>query len=402
VDADSLSSSLALAVSLLVYAYLTLVEEALALASKSNGSPWVRLRPSRRLRFLRLATILGSSFSLVTLLNAIGNVPVVSIALSALMLLLFIWLLQNASFIAVRRWTNVVFLLTSPACRLLNKPLRLPNGEVSEEWQGNNSHGEQPPGADNETFLTEEQKAVLDDREQRMIRSILALEDDPVREIMRPRVDVAAVDKDTSVLDTAQLMLQSGHSRLPVYEDSIDKVVGIVHARDVLRFMGQEPPYPALADVMRPPFFIPESKRLDELLQEFQSTRFQMAIVVDEYGGTEGIVTMEDLLEEIVGEIEDEFSHEEPTITLSEDGEAIVDARAPLDDLNELLGSRLAMEGIDTVGGYVSGTLGRMARIGDIIDADGMRIEVVAAVGRRLRRLRITQAGAPEAGDTEE
>ena len=401
-DVGSLSSSLALALSLLIYAYLTLVEEALNLASKSNGSLWVRLRPSRRLRFLRLSTVLASSIGLISLLNAIGNLPIVSIALSALMLLLFIWLLQNISFITARRWTSTVFLLTSPACRLLNKPLRLPNGEASEEWQGNNSHGEQPPGSDNETFLTEEQKAVLDDREQRMIRSILALEDDPVREIMRPRVDVTAVDKDTSVLDTAQLMLQSGHSRLPVYEDSIDKVVGIVHARDVLRFMGQQPPYPALGDVMRPPFFIPESKRLDELLQEFQSTRFQMAIVVDEYGGTEGIVTMEDLLEEIVGEIEDEFSHEEPTITLSEDGEAIVDARASLDDLNELLGSRLEMEGIDTVGGYVSGTLGRMARIGDVVDADGMRIEVVAAVGRRLRRLRITQAGGPEVGDTRE
>jgi len=308
------------------------------------------------------------------------------------MLLLLLWLIQDLCALSVQRWPETTYLVASPVNQLWNRLLRFPSTEPSPEASERSASDEASQASNNEVFLTEEQKAVLDDREQKMIRSILSLEEDIVREIMVPRVDVTAVEQDASVAEVGKVMLNSGHSRLPVYQDTIDRVVGIVHARDLLKFMGQGPPCPPLKEVMRPPFFIPESKRLDELLQEFQSTRLQMAIVVDEYGGTEGIVTLEDLLEEIVGEIEDEFSKEEPEITVSDGGGALVDARVALDDLNDLMGTHLEMEGVETIGGYVLGVLGRIPRIGDAVDADEVRIEVIAAVGRRLRKLRVSPA----------
>ena len=393
-DADSLSSTLVLIVSLATYIYLTLTEEALTLG-RGNGvvsRPW--LEPSRLVRVLRLAAVLASAVGLLALLYSVAYTPVVVLALSTLMLFLLLWVVQDLSSLSVRRWPNGVSSLTSPLERLLSGYYRFQSAQIKEESPQEVSPASQV--TDNEVFLTEAQKAVLDPREQKMIRSILSLEEGTAREIMRPRVDVVAVEQEMPASEAANLMLQSGHSRLPVYEGSIDRIVGVIHVRDIVRFMEQEPPYPPVKEVMRPPFFVPESKRLDELLQEFQSTHSQMAIVVDEYGGIEGIVTLEDLLEEIVGEIEDEFSQEEPSITFLEEGGALVDARVALDDLNEVLGTRLEMEGIDTVGGYVYGTLGRVARTGDVVDVDDVHIEVVAAVGRRLRKLRLTPKTRPQ------
>ena len=389
-DADSLSSSLVLAVSLVTYAYLTLAQEAAALAAKGHNLARVPPPLIRVLRVLRLGAVLASSVGLLALLTAVGAAAILFVALAFLMLLLLLWMIQNACVVSARRWPGITYRMTSPANAPLGRLLGFPDADLSV---GASEEAHQTPN--NEVFLTEEQKAVLDDREQEMIRSILSLEEDIVREIMVPRVDVTAVEQDTDVAEAARVMLDSGHSRLPVYQDTIDQVVGVVHARDLLGFMGQGPSCPPLKEVMRPPFFIPESKRLDELLQEYQSKRIHMAIVVDEYGGTEGIVTIEDLLEEIVGEIEDEFSKGEPEITFSDGGGALVDPRVSLDDLNDLMGTRLEMEGVDTIGGYVFGALGRIPRIGDAVDAGQVRIEVIAAVGRRLRKLRVTPT--PEA-----
>lgn len=383
-DAGSIVSAILLAVTLVAYVYLTLAEG--VYVAKHNGMASTLTRLPGLIRFLRPATIMASTASLIILFYTIGSLSVYIVSLGLLLLLLALWLVQGLTALALRRWPVVASLVATPL------DISALNGPRNHSSSGDSA----PPAtiplmANEETFLTDEQKAILDAREQRMIRSILSLEQDTVREIMRPRIDVVAVEKGAAIADVAKLMLESGHSRLPVYEGSIDRVVGVIYARDVLKFLGQEGPLPPLEQVMRPPFFIPESKRLDQLLQEFQSSRFQMAIVVDEYGGTEGIVTLEDLLEEIVGEIEDEFSQEEPDITLLEDGGALVDARVTLDDLNDVMGTQLAMEGIDTIGGFVSGSLGRLARTGDIINVDNVRIEVVAAVGRRLRRLRITR-----------
>ena len=154
-------------------------------------------------------------------------------------------------------------------------------------------------------IIPAEEQNVLDDRERRMIRSIINLDRYDVRDIMAPRVDIIAVEIQDSLENVATKMLDSGHSQLPVYIDTIDKVVGVIHARDLLPLLNTNRPWPKLDKMYRAPFFVPETKRLDELLTEFQKTRIQMALVIDEHGGTEGLVTLEDLLEEIVGEIED-------------------------------------------------------------------------------------------------
>ena len=218
----------------------------------------------------------------------------------------------------------------------------------------------------------------------------LRLDVSTVREIMMPRLDMVTVDVTSTLAEVAESMSQNGHSRLPVFEESIDSIVGVVHSRDLLAILGRGAGNISLREAMRPAFFIPESKRLDDLLEELQEKSLQMAIVVDEYGGTEGLVTMEDLLEEIVGEIEDEFSRDqEPEVVRYPDGSALVDAGVTTDEVRALFGSVLDSTDIDTLGGYVYRSLGKIPQAGDIVETDKLRIEVVSILGRRLRKLRI-------------
>jgi putative hemolysin len=236
-----------------------------------------------------------------------------------------------------------------------------------------------------------EEQNVLDDRERGMIRSIINLDSYDVRNIMAPRVDIIAVEIQDSLEDVATQMLDSGHSQLPVYINTIDKVVGVIHARDLLPLLNTDRPWPTLDKMYRAPFFVPETKRLDELLTEFQKTRIQMALVIDEHGGTEGLVTLEDLLEEIVGEIEDEFStvidHE---LTLADNGTMTVDARTSLNDIENLLGIDFTGVEVDTVGGLVYTVLDKIPKTGDEVTCHGLHIRVLSTVGRRLRKLRLT------------
>jgi CBS domain containing-hemolysin-like protein len=185
------------------------------------------------------------------------------------------------------------------------------------------------------------------------------------------------------------MMMDSGHSRLPVYRGNADDIAGIVYARDLLRFIGQPEVKATLEEMLRPPLFIPESKRLDELLREFQKRRVHMAIVVDEYGGTEGIVTIEDLLEEIVGEIADEFDAAEPQVQVLGPSEVVLDGRASLLTLRELLNADVLSEDVDTVGGYLFSRLGRIPTPGDQLATDGLKFEVLATIGRRVKRVRV-------------
>ena len=176
--------------------------------------------------------------------------------------------------------------------------------------------------------ITEAELTSLDDRDREMLRSILKLEVTTVREIMVPRLDMAVVEAEAPLEEVAELIVSRGHSRLPVYEETIDRVLGIVYARDVLAALAQPGLKPCLRDLVRSAFIIPETKRVDDLLEEFQERPTQIAVVVDEYGGTEGLVTIEDVLEEIVGEIEDEFSRtRESQVVRQDDGAVLVDAR---------------------------------------------------------------------------
>ena len=232
----------------------------------------------------------------------------------------------------------------------------------------------------------------LDEHEVRMIRGVVQLDKTVAREIMVPRVDIVAVEETASLEELAEEMNIAGHSRIPVYKGDLDHIEGVAHARDVLQQLanGDANGQKTAKQVSREPLFIPESKDLEQLLDEFQKRRTHLAVVVDEYGGVSGIVTIEDLLEEIVGEIHDEFDIYEPEIQRVSESEFLVDARLPIDELNESMQSNVVGEGFDTIGGLLFHQLGKVPVPGDSVHYDGLRIEVVNTVGRRPKTLRIT------------
>lgn len=247
------------------------------------------------------------------------------------------------------------------------------------------------------TFVDEGGQAQsLEEDETQMVRSILDLDKTLAREIMVPRIDIVALDATSSVTELVRTVIDAGVSRIPIYENTIDNVIGVVYAKDVLRYWGQSGDGLSLTQIARSPHFIPETKRVDELLQEFRKKRVHMAIVVDEYGGVAGLVSLEDLMEEIVGEIEDEFDIGEPQIETISPAEVIMDAAVSIDDLNEALSLDIQGEDFDTVGGFIFDRLGKIPVPGDEIREDGFLVSVLTTTGRRIRKVKISKANTPD------
>jgi len=242
------------------------------------------------------------------------------------------------------------------------------------------------------------QQGVLEAEEEQMISAVMSLSDSKLHEVMVPRIDIVAIDQEASFDDAVTLGLTEGHSRTPLYKESVDHIVGILYAKDLLRIIAAGGPRPRLRDIMRPALFVPESQAVDDLLNELQRRRVHMAIVLDEYGGTAGLVTIEDLLEEIVGEIQDEFDEEEPMKVIVREGEAILDGRADIDEMGELVDPALELEDdeeYDTVGGFVYHRIGRVPVVGDTVAVDPFKITVIKVIGRRVGKVRVTwDAGA--------
>ena len=232
----------------------------------------------------------------------------------------------------------------------------------------------------------------LDETERRMIRGVITLDDTAAREIMIPRPDMIAAEIGTAIAELADTMLSAGHSRIPIYEGSLDNILGVAYARDLLQRFSQGTVGAVVdTDSVRPVLFIPESKNLGELLDEFKNSRVHMAIVIDEYGGVSGLVTIEDLLEEIVGEIMDEFDQDRQDVRPLSETEFLLDAGVGIDDLRELVGVAVEGNGFDTLGGLVFERLGKIPSPGDIVDEDGVQIRVISTEGRRPKTLRVTK-----------
>lgn len=230
-----------------------------------------------------------------------------------------------------------------------------------------------------------EEQGVLQEDEKEMIHSIFDFTDTIAREIMTPRVDMHSVDIGTSPQEVVQMITRTGHSRIPVYEGSIDNIIGIVHVKDLLRICEGRTQF-HLQEILRPPYFVPENKKVGELLEELRRQRVHMAIVQDEYGGTAGLVTLEDLVEEIVGEIQDEYDPEQVVpVQELEDGSYLVDASLHLDDVNDLIDTDFASEEFDTLGGYVFGLLGHQPQEGECVESGGWQFKVQALDGHRIR-----------------
>ncbi|HVL25388.1 MAG TPA: hemolysin family protein [Thermomicrobiales bacterium] len=244
---------------------------------------------------------------------------------------------------------------------------------------------------------------VIGVNEREMIDGILSLEEMTVRDIMVPRLDIVALDRFVRPKELIDTITKAGHSRIPVYQESIDRILGVLYVKDLLPFVIGNTIRIPLLDLIRPAFVVPESKKLTELFTELKRTKIHMAIVADEYGGTAGLVTIEDILEEIVGEIQDEYDTETPLFKLAEDGALIADGRLPIEDVEDAL--HVTFEEDDdfgTLGGFVHKHLGRLPIQGDTFEAEGVRVQILAVERHRVRELRITKLERPEEDAPEE
>jgi putative hemolysin len=251
------------------------------------------------------------------------------------------------------------------------------------------------PAVSEEELLALADEAVeageIESEERALIRSIIDFGDTVAREVMVPRPDMVSVDADATIGSAMELSITNGYSRIPAYGDGIDDIVGIVYAKDLMRATRDGPDRP-VRSILRPAAFIPETKRVAELMREMQAEQRHMAIVVDEYGGTAGLVTLEDLIEELVGEIVDEFDVEDPLLEPLPSGDWRVNGRMPLDEVNDLLRLDLPEGDWDTVGGLVFNLLGHVPHEGEAVDIDGHRLRAERVQGRRIGRVRITVA----------
>ena len=234
-----------------------------------------------------------------------------------------------------------------------------------------------------------EEEGILNESEGDMLQSIFDFGDTIVREVMVPRTDMVCCPADATLSGFLELIIRSGHSRVPLFEGSTDKIVGVVYAKDLLRSWGANDETLTLTEVMRTPYFIPETKRIDDLLMDFRTRRVHMAIAVDEYGGTSGLITIEDLLEEIVGDIQDEYDLEVPWLLPQEDGTLLVDARANVEELEEYYDIEIPREKFDTVGGYMFHLLGNVPQKGEKVSDNGLILMVEDSDERKIEKVRV-------------
>jgi len=242
-----------------------------------------------------------------------------------------------------------------------------------------------------------EEAGVIEEQEHQMIHGIIEIGDKTVREIMIPRTDIVAVAHDAQLRDIVKLFKQHRHTRMPVYDENIDHVIGLIHTKDLLLFYTLSSSRKFDMDkVLRKIEFTPEQKKVDELLNEMRTKKVHMMIVVDEYGGTAGLVTLEDVLEQLIGEVGDEFEKDAaPPIREEAPGTYLVDGLVALPELRERLHLELTDEPYDTVGGMVFGRLGRLAQVGDSVEVEGYRFQVTGVDGRRVSQVRVQRAKPP-------
>ncbi|NLH49718.1 MAG: HlyC/CorC family transporter [Myxococcales bacterium] len=234
----------------------------------------------------------------------------------------------------------------------------------------------------------------IDHDESEMMQGVLYLDKTTVREVMVPRTEISSVDKDDPLTEIIRCTRESGHSRLPVVDGDLDKVLGFVHVKDLLRYWGREEQF-KIEEILRKTYNVPETKKLDDLLREFQQRHEKFALVIDEFGGTSGMVTLEDILEEIVGEISDEYDKEEKTIYFQDENTLVVPGRFDINEFYEIFDLEELDGSFNTVGGWIFDRIGRVPQAGEILELDGFSVKIEAANERQIRRLRIQRPPQP-------
>ena len=232
-----------------------------------------------------------------------------------------------------------------------------------------------------------EEEGLLSEDEGDMLQSILSFGDTVAREIMVPRTDVVLVSADTPIPELLQLVIKEGHSRFPVYADNGDNIIGILHVKDLLSSWGEE--HIELKDIVRTPYFVPETKKISHLLRELRDKKSHMAVVIDEYGGIAGLVTFEDIIEEIIGEIRDEHDNDEILLIATDEGDFLVDARLEIEKLAEHLNITFPKGNFESVGGFIISLLGRVPKARETILHPPLEMTIESADARKIRKVRI-------------
>ncbi len=350
--------------------------------------PVVKLLPVRWAQLASNSISAGIAFAVITYLHVVvGELMPKSIALQR----------PEATALAVVRPTLFTEALFKPAIWLLNGTgnglLKLLGMRAASGQDMVHSVQELKM-----LVVASEESGVLEDTERDMLHAVFDFGDSTTRAVMIPRTEMFAVDADAPVSELIQLATKHPLSKFPVYEGDIDHVIGIAHVKDLVRVQHDQRQAATIRGLMREALFVPDTARLDNLLKQFRAKRQHMAIVLDEYGGTAGLVTLDDLMEQIVGEVHDAFDKSVPEIQRLPDGSALIDGLTPIEDVNEHFGLALRDENYDTIAGFVLGRLDRIAKVGDAVEADGARFKVEAMDGLRIARVSLfqSQAGEPK------
>jgi putative hemolysin len=357
--------------------------------------------------FLPARLLLGIIFSLATMFIAIltGRTGYQSIGMLLVFVAIFILVCEHVLPLLIARHNpeRVLEVLLPPfdvAARFLH-PLtgslvRLITAEGRRDRpEATNMNGSSVEHETSDAAKQEgaAEQGLIQGDERRLLQSIVDFGDTLVREVMTPRPDMVAIRDDATLHELRALFREQEYSRIPVYHENLDNIVGIVFVKDLIRLTGEEDGsmrlQPDLSRLVRAGTFVPETKRVPEMLKEFQRQRVQIAIVVDEYGGTAGLVTIEDLLEEIVGEIRDEYDVETEPVIDEPDGSFVFSAKVSIDEVRDRLRVDIEPEGFETVGGYVLTRVGRVPAVGETFELDGIQVEVLEAERRRIHKVRM-------------
>ena len=399
-------------ISLLKYAFETINIETLYTWRKENKSGITRLENliQNQIQSVAAFSIL-KYLSLIVMISTLNiyyfkeftysSIKIVSINIVSMIIIGLIETLnhsltkKNGPLIAYKLYylSTVLSFLLRPLTRSKERIIEITNPD-DESIENRN----EPESSKRISIQMDDEGEPLEDHEVKMIRGVFQLDRTTVREIMIPRVDMITSEITTTIEEISAIMLETGHSKVPIYKDDIDHIEGIAHSMDVLRFISDANNARAIniGKFLRTVLYVPESKTLEDLLTEFQEKRMQMAIVIDEYGGVSGLVTVEDLLEEIVGEIHDEFDSGEAQIKKISDEEFHIDARIDIDDLRDTLEIEFKGEGFDTIGGFVLHQLGKIPSPSDSLQYNGFNIEVLSTVGRRIKTLKVKKLPSEE------
>ena len=335
---------------------------------------------------------------LVTRLFVFSSAPQPLLLAFGTLLAIFLVFRETFPNIIARKNPERVLLTLLPAFRIYSKlvtPISRPLFRFVGAFIHESEEDEVPTDEDVQAFIEAgEEEGILEGDEGRMVQSIVDLGDKVVREVMTPRPEMVAIRNDATLGEVRELFTKEKHARVPVYRDSLDHIEGLIFAIDLIAFLEANPDA-AITPLIRDVSFVPETKKVSALLAELQKTNQTLTMVVDEYGGISGLVTVEDILEEIVGEIHDEFDEVDEEIIKEREGVFLVSGRADIDDVKQQLHFEVNSSGFETVSGYVLDSIGRIPRVGEVIENAGLRIEVVDADGQRINKVRFRLEGAP-------